>query len=300
MFWISIGFLSLVVIATIAYPLTRRGARATDQAAHSVHVYREQLAEIERDLSCGLLTEEQATIARIEIERRILAATRAAKASLSVIGAMGRRLTMAAIALGLPAGAVSLYLYLGMPSQPDRPLVQRTEELKLVEQAQQLDEFTRTLAARLEERPDDAEAWAMLGRLYRMLGRLPKSAEAYGRVHALRPEEADAAADHAEALVHVSEGGVSDAAEKMFAAAVATDPKHVKARFYLGSALAQRPKELAKAIEVWSSLEQDASPDAPWLDVLRQNLRIAEAELASLAEARPEIGPDAGTPGAEE
>jgi cytochrome c-type biogenesis protein CcmH len=208
-----------------------------------------------------------------------------------------RLLTVAVIVLALPAGAVPLYLYLGMPDQPDRPLVQRTEELKLAEQARQLDEYTRVLATRLEERPDDAEAWATLGSLYIFLRRFPESAEAFGRVHELRPEEADAAADHGEALVHASGGVISNTAEKMFATAVATDPKHAKARFYLGSALAQRPNKLAKAIEVWRDLEQDASPDAPWLDVLQRNLRLAEAELASLADAGPRTDAETGTPG---
>ena len=299
MFWTSVGFLSLVVIAAVVYPLMRRGARAADQTTPGVGVYREQLAEIDRELASGLLTEEQAVAARLEIERRIIAIPRAAKTSSAGIGVLGRRLAVAAVVLGLPAGAVPLYLYLGMPHQLDRPLAQRTEELKLREQAQQLDEFSNTLVARLEERPDDVEAWVMLGRLYNMLRRFSESADAYGRVHALRPGEADAAVDHGEALVYASRGFVSDAAKKLFVAALESNPKHLKARFYLGSALAQRSDQIPKAIEVWSGLVKDAPPDAPWLETVRRNLRVAEAELADLTEARPEIKPDAGMRGAD-
>jgi cytochrome c-type biogenesis protein CcmH len=208
------------------------------------------------------------------LARRRARSTSAAKASRLGIGTVGRGLTAAAIALGLPAGAVSLYLYLGMPNQPDRPLAQRTEDLKLAEHARRLDEFSKTLVARLEERPDDAEGWAMLGGIHRTLGRFTESANAFARVHALRP-----------------------AAERMFMAAVASDPKHVKARFYLGSALAQRPEEIPKAIEVWTGLEMDSPPDAPWLEALRQNIRIAEAELAATTEAPGQIGRGTPTPG---
>jgi cytochrome c-type biogenesis protein CcmH len=297
MFWTSIGFLTLLVVAIIAIPLARRGTRATAPATQSIPVYREQLAALDRDLAHGLLTEEQVAAARAEIEPRILAATRAAKESLSGIGAGGRRLAVAVIALGLPAGAISLYLYLGMPNMPDRPLAQRTEEVKRMAQLRQLDAYARKLTVRLQERPDDAEAWGLLGRLYNMLGRIRESADAYGRAHALRPAAADAAADHGEALVHLAKGRVPDAAEAMFVAAIKIDPKHAKARFYLGSALAQRPQELPQAIAVWSSLEKEAPPDAPWLDALRQNLRVAEADLAGLTAAQPEIGPDADLPG---
>ncbi len=285
MFWASVGILSFVVVAVVLYPLMQRGMRTTGRAAESVGVYRDQLEELNRDLDFGLLTEEQAAAATVEIERRILAATRAAEASASGIGAMGRGFMVAAIAVGLPAGALSLYLYLGMPNQPDRPLAQRAEELKLAEQARRLDERTKALAARLEERPDDAAGWATLGRLYNTLGRFSESMEAYALRHALRPEAAPAAADHGEALVYASRGYVSDTAQALFEATLEIDLENVKARFYLGSALAQRAEELPKAIEIWSNLEKDSPPDAPWLEVLRENIRVAKAELAATATA---------------
>ncbi len=79
----------------------------------------------------------------------------------------------------------------------------------------------------------------------------------------------------------------------MFEAALGADPKYVKARFYLGSALAQRPEEIPKAIELWSRLEKDSPPDAPWLEALRQNIRVAKAELAAITQAGQ--GADPGT-----
>lgn len=248
--------------------------------------------------SVGALSLVVISVVLYPLARRRVRSTSAAKTPWPGIGAIGRALTMATIAVGLPAGALSLYLHLGMPNQPDRPLAQRTEELKLMEHARRLDEFSKTLVARLKEYPDDAEGWAMLGGIRRTLGRFTESADAFARAHALRPAAATAAADHGESLVHVSKGIVSEAAERMFVAALAVDPKHVKARFYLGSALAQRPEELPKAIEVWSSLERDSPPDAPWLDTLRQNIRLVEAELVNTTKARPEIGSNVSAPGA--
>lgn len=296
MFWTSIGFLSLVVIAIVLSPLLRRGVRATSQVTHSVRVYQDQLAELDRELASGLLTEEQAGAARLEIERRILAVKKTAEAPATGLGRLGRGLTVAVIALALPAGALFVYLTLGMPTLADQPLASRTQELKFAKQMRQVEEFLTILAARVEKRPEDAIAWDKLGRLYSLLGKFPESTKAYGRVHALKPQEADAAANHGEAMVFESEGTVTKPAEKIFAEILATNPKHVKARFYLGSALAQRPKGLARAIEVWSGLEADSPPDAPWLKVLRQNLRLAETELASLTQTDPKTAPAAGTP----
>ncbi len=285
MFWISIGILSLVVVAAILYPVMRRGKRTAGRATDHVRVYRDQLEELDGDLDSGLLTEEQAAAAKIEIERRILAATRAAEVPASGIGAMARGSLVAAVAVGLPASALSLYLYLGAPNQPDWPLAQRTDELKAAEFVQRLDERSKALKARLEESPDDAAGWATLGLVYKALGRFSESAEAYARRHALRPETATAAADHGEVMVYASQGYVSGAAQSLFEATLEIDPEHVKGRFYLGSALAQRVEEIPKAIEIWSSLEKDSAPDAPWLEVLRENIRVAKAELAATAPA---------------
>ncbi len=286
MFWASVGFLSLIVTGLVLYPLARRRVPGAGQTAHSVDVYRQQLEELDHELSRGLLTEKQAAIAKAEIGQRIAEAADPALAVRSGLGAIGRGLTAAAIALGLPAGAMSFYLYLGMPDQPDRPLAQRTEELELFEHARRFEEYSEALAARLEKDPGDANGWAMLGRVHRALGRFAESAEAFARAHALRPEAANAAADHAEALVHASNGFVSEAAENMLTVALGADPNHVKARFYLGSALAQRPDDIPRAIELWSSLEKDSPPDAPWLEALRQNIRVAKAELAAITQAR--------------
>ncbi|MFV2093123.1 MAG: c-type cytochrome biogenesis protein CcmI, partial [Hyphomicrobiales bacterium] len=106
MFWTSIGFLSLVVIATVLYPLLRRGRRLVSQVPHSIRVYRDQLDELGNDLASGLLSEEQAGAARIEVERRILAATSTGETASSAFGAMGQRLTVALIALALPVGGL--------------------------------------------------------------------------------------------------------------------------------------------------------------------------------------------------
>lgn len=297
MFWTSIGFLSLVVVAAILFPMMRRAGRAVSQVPHAIRIYREQLAELDADVSSGLLTEDQAGAARLEVERRILAASGTGEATPSAFGAMGQRLVVAVIALALPGGALYIYLSLGQPTLTDLPLAMRTQELKVAKQMEQIGEFVGFLETRVEKRPDDAEAWSKLGRLYSLRGRYADSAKAYGRVHTLKPQELDAAADHGEAMVYLSGGTVSEQARKMFEQVLVSNPKHIKARFYLASALAQRPDGLPRAIEIWSGLESDSPPDAPWLDVLRRNLRLAEIELASLEKAAPEKAPQSSISG---
>jgi cytochrome c-type biogenesis protein CcmI len=63
-----------------------RGARSfccvsDAPARHDMEVYRDQLAEVDRDLADGLVDEAQAEVARTEISRRLLAASRKSEAA---------------------------------------------------------------------------------------------------------------------------------------------------------------------------------------------------------------------------
>ena len=73
--WITIAVLTAVALGLLLVPLARRGrAPAPTRAAYDITVYRDQLAEVDRDLERGLFGDGQAQAARIEIQRRMLAA----------------------------------------------------------------------------------------------------------------------------------------------------------------------------------------------------------------------------------
>ncbi|HYU12500.1 MAG TPA: c-type cytochrome biogenesis protein CcmI, partial [Stellaceae bacterium] len=65
--------LTMLALAMLLVPLLLRRQRDASREAYNLAVYRDQLAEIDRDLARGLLNAEQAEAARAEIGRRILA-----------------------------------------------------------------------------------------------------------------------------------------------------------------------------------------------------------------------------------
>ena len=71
-FWLILSGMTLATLAFVALPfLTRaRGERRGDDVA----VYKDQLAEIERDLAAGRIAPEEAEASRIEVSRRLLKA----------------------------------------------------------------------------------------------------------------------------------------------------------------------------------------------------------------------------------
>ena len=134
-FWLLAGGLSALAIALLLWPLLRRPAGAAPRQVYDRNVYRDQLAEVEREAAEGNLGAEQADAARAEIEHRLLATaeTGAEMGAETVVpapdgpgkaGAIGRAVTWSlALALGIaiPLGAIGLYLQLGNPGVPSLP-----------------------------------------------------------------------------------------------------------------------------------------------------------------------------------
>ena len=70
--WFVFALMTVAAIFAVLLPLGRNG-RAQNQGSE-VAVYKDQLAEIERDLAVGLIAAPEAEAARVEVSRRLLAA----------------------------------------------------------------------------------------------------------------------------------------------------------------------------------------------------------------------------------
>src|SRR5258708_23993441 len=122
--WFVFALMTATAIFAVLWPLARRegGLRSGSDLA----VYRDQLEEIERDRSAGLIGEGEAEAAQVEVSRRLLAAAdaqAAMPASAAPATSTRRRQVVAAMALiVLPLGAVGLYLAIGSPALPGQPL----------------------------------------------------------------------------------------------------------------------------------------------------------------------------------
>ena len=119
--WFVFALMTVAAVFAVLWPLGRRyqpRAEGTEAA-----VYRDQLAEVDRDLAGGLIAAAEADSARIEISRRLLAVDRSRPPALPS-GSLRRAVAIVAL-VGLPLAAVALYLPLGSPQLGDFPLALR-------------------------------------------------------------------------------------------------------------------------------------------------------------------------------
>jgi len=299
--WLTFAVLAAMVVGLAIWPLAAARGNAALRATYDGAVYRDQLAEIARDVERGLLTSTEAASARLEIERRLLAsAGEADRGARPGAGPSAPRLVLTiALAVLIPLGSVGIYLLHGAPRIPDQPYEARAAE-RAPSKSNGAPDLERTVAAleeRLKANPADAEGWLLLARTQAARRHWQESAAAYEKAPSLTKQRPDVAAAYAEMLVMAADGIVTPAARDALATTLVLDPKNPSARYYLALAEAQGGN-VQGAIDAWQTLLAEAPADAPWGPMVRE--RIADtAKAAGLpapappaAQASPEPNAD--------
>ncbi len=318
LFWtLSLGLAALVTAALLRALLT--GGAGRSEAEADLQVYRDQLSEVERDLSRGVVGAAEAERARIEISRRLLEADRAGRGTRA--GARGSPVVPLVLIGAAVAGAVALYRVTGAPGYPDLPIAERIARAEALHasrpsqaaaeaeaeadlpdrpapEAQYLD-LVKRLRAAVAERPGDVTGQRLLARNEAALGNFAAAVAAQQQVIELSGAAATAE-DHAalaDTMILATGGYVSPEAEAALARALEIDPANGTARFYMGLMRAQtgRPDE---AFRLWRGLLEAGPADAPWMPVIRDQIGIL-AQAAGVSYTPPAApAPAAAAPAA--
>jgi cytochrome c-type biogenesis protein CcmH len=269
------ALLAAAVMLAVSWPVLTSRSAGPARAQYDEAVFRDQLAELERDRARGLIGGAEADAARNEIARRLLSVDRTEYAGAAPHPA---RWTILAAAAFIPALSLALYLALGAPGRPDMPLKGRLDNAIA---NNDLVALMARAEAHLAEKPDDLEGWEILAPLYRGSERYADAANAYANILRLKGPEAGLSADYGEMLVLANQGLVPKEATQAFADALKLDPKSPKARFYAGLALKQDGKT-AEALALWQALLADTRADDSWRGAL-------EGQIASLSPGAPAL-----------
>ena len=282
------GLLTAGVLAALLIPFLRAHAPPPPAERFNAAVYRQQLAELDADVSREVLPEGEVAGARVEIERRLLAAARRDTADAA---APTRAPAWAAAIIGgvLILGAATLYLVVGRPNLPDQPfsgdralvaappgVQQAPNQAAPTDPGQaQFEQLLDQLKAKLAQNPGDPKGWLLLARGEMRLDHAAEASDAY--VHAIAltgGSDLSIVSEATEARVIAAGGQVDAQARAAFQKVHAAEPKAPQPRYYLALAKAQAG-DAAGALADWRALAADSPPDAPYLPAL--NARIAQA-----------------------
>ena len=236
-----LALLTTATVGVLLIPLLRSRTASTGRLEGELAIYRDQLAEIERERAAGTLPESEAAAARIEVERRILAAgdqPPPARADATL-----HKVLPPVLALAIPLLALGLYLQMGRPGLPAAPFAAGQPPPASADEPFSVEKLLAAARARLAAQPDDPEALSALG----------------------------------EALTLEANGTVTRPAVESFNKALAAQPDDPRALYYLGLHEAQSGDSRA-ALARWRALLAKSPPDAPFLPMLRAEIeRVAKA-----------------------
>ncbi|HTO30820.1 MAG TPA: c-type cytochrome biogenesis protein CcmI [Pararhizobium sp.] len=267
LFWILVATLTAAVAAVLLLPLLRAGARVEAPQSHDVEVYRDQMKELERDQAGGLISGENAELARAEVARRLLAASDAVKAAGAVTPPRrSNRLAQLAIVLVLPAVGLCLYLRTGHPDLPDAPLAAR-----LANPGNDMNILIARAERQLVVNPEDGAGWDVLAPIYYRTGRIEDAANAFRNALRVLGSTPARLGGYAESLIALSGGLVTSEAQEALEKSLAIQPDDPRAKFYLALALKQEGKS-ADALTAFQKIVASSPADAPWLPLVNDHI----------------------------
>lgn len=273
------GVMALATALLLALPALGRRPAAPDRADGALAIFRDQLAEVERDAARGLISGEEARAARAEIERRMLAAARARGGAPQRAGRAG----VLVVALLVPALGAGLYATVGRPGVPSQPFAERGGERAAEAEIASL---TAELRRRLEADPEGGptEGWVLLGQTHMRRGDYGEAVAAFAVATAREDAPAGALTLHAEALVGGEGGVVTPPALALIDRALALDPQIPAAHYYRAQARAQAGDPAGGRRILLDRLAQAQGPE-PWTEIFvaEVNRLGAEAGLAPVA-----------------
>lgn len=265
LFWILVALLTAAVAAVLLLPLLRRPSASANDAGHDVEVYRDQLEELKRDEATGLIGAAEAELARAEVARRLIAASKAeAKEKACTSGR--NRLAQAFVIVLLPAIGLCLYLATGRPDLPAQPLAER-----LANPGNDINILIARAENHLARNPDDGAGWDLLAPIYYRSSRMEDSANAYAQAIRLLGESPERLDGYAEALIALADGVVTADARKPLEASLKLKPDNPRTRYYLALALEQEGRK-PEARAAFEALAKDSPADAAWLPLVNKHI----------------------------
>jgi cytochrome c-type biogenesis protein CcmH len=256
---VALAGMTLIVLGMVLGPLLIRTRTPIERAAFDRAVYRDQLAELERDVARGVIEPSEAASARLELQRRLLA-TDTAPTPIAHSASGAPQVALAAgLAMIVVVVAGAFYWRMGAPDLPDLPYAARGAERAQAAAAQaqmvQIRAMVAKLAEDMKSHPDDLDGWLRLARSYAVLGQPDAAVAAFAEAERLKPDDPAILLAEAQMLMegHPVSEPISDQAVALLKRVVALDPDNPAASWYLGIYAAQQG-DFAGARAIWDKL----------------------------------------------
>ena len=294
-FVVAASAMLCVALGFLLPPLLRRPRHVHAYAENPSHdlvaLYRQQMTEVESDLSSGLLAAEHHQEARRELERSMLGDLSQGAPMGTARWQMSLKPALGILAL-LPLAAALLYGQLGNPGAMSAPPAgsSATQSGPHATSPAQIAMMADRLAQKLAEDPENPDGWAMLARSYDVLGRYRDAVAAFKKAETLLPDDAALLADYADAVAMTQQGRLKGKPMQLVHRALKLDPANPKALALAGTDAFDR-RDYRGAATFWEKALKAAPEDTEFTTALRASLEEARSlagDRSRPARATPE------------
>lgn len=273
--------LTLVVVAVLWRVLWRTTRsidqnRQREQALSHVAVYREQLAELERELAQGSLDQAGFDLSHEELTQRLLEDAPPAVPSVSSEAPSRTKWLMGGLGVLIPALAFAMYFTVGTPIALDPQLTAQANGEEQIT-PERLATMADQLAQRLEKEPNNAEGWVMLGRIQRALAQYDAADAALQKALSLARND-DVLIERAEVLAQKNNGSFKGEPWAIINTVLKADPNHGNALLLAGSAAFSEGR-FKEALAYWEKVRALLPPASPDLAALAEAIDQARERL---------------------
>ena len=268
-----------VLVWSLWRPPVQAAADAHEQA--NAQVYRDQSTDLAREHALGHLNDAEYAQALEELKLRLRDdwVSGPLQAQSGVINRP--RKTVLALCLTLPVCAVLLYGAWGSPMGLDPAALAQSapdEGPNATVTPEKIAQMVGQLERRLQDEPNNMDAWVMLARLQRSQEKFPASEKSFAKALALAPDD-DLAIERAEVVAQVQGGDFSGEPWAVINRILKANPNQNNALLLAGSASFSEGR-FAQAIQYWERVRASLPPQSEDINALDSALAQARERLA--------------------
>ena len=268
-----------VLVWSLWRPPVLAAADAHEEA--NAQVYRDQSADLAREHTLGHLNDAEYTQALEELKLRLrddwVSGPIQAQAGLSD----RPRKTVLALCLMLPVCAVLLYGTWGSPMGLDPAALASSapdDGPNATVTPEKIAQMVGQLERRLQDEPNNMDAWVMLARLQRSQEKFPASEKSFAKALAITADD-DLAVERAEVVAQVQGGDFSGEPWAVINRILKANPNQNNALLLAGSASFSEGR-FAQAIQYWERVRASLPPQSEDINALDSALAQARERLA--------------------
>lgn len=277
-FWIFVSVFAIVVALVALWSVSRtisgeKVRTPVDSVSSDIEIYKNQLGEIDADLKRGLIDEESAQEARLELSRNILAAEKEVSKSTFVGNrSFAMRVIISLGILFVPIVTIGVYALTGNPGVESHPFSELMDANPATLSPSETLVRTEALFAR---NPENGKLADELSSAYLVAGRFQDAVNTYVEALRLNGDSAPRLVGYGMALAGYNGGTINDDALKSFEKAAKLAPDDFYPRLFIAEASRQagKPKEAADGLQEFLDRSPKNSPWRPRVEELIGQLR---------------------------